>query len=148
MTARGLYRTKTPEGGAEYARVVYGIASPPGEIPKPLYEARGYEPPFDTLPTREEHEAARARNPEETDRSEEVLTVSLSAEAYTAVVDRTPDPCEVDNLGGYPISLPRALLGQLLRFREPNDKNFSDVIVRLTKGSAGEGHDARLRMRA
>jgi hypothetical protein len=155
MSARGLYRTKTPEGGAEYARVVYSIASPPGEIPKPLYEARGYEPPFDTLPTREEHEA-RARNSEETDGSEEVVTVSLSAEAYTAIADRTPDPSEVDDLdpsevddlGGYPISLPRALLSRLLRLREPNDKNFSDVIVRLAKGSAGEGPGARLRMRA
>src|SRR5271155_3043431 len=148
MSGRGLYRTKTPDGRAEYARVLYGIASAPGEVPRPLYEARGYEPPFDTLPTREEHEAARARNSEETDSSEEVLTVSLSAEAHTAVADRTPDPSEVDNLGGYPISLPRALLSRLLRLREPNDKNFSDVIVRLAKDPAGEGHDVGLRMRA
>jgi hypothetical protein len=147
MSARGLYRTKTPEGGAEYARVVYGIASPPGEIPKPLYEARGYEPPFDSLPTREEHEA-RARNSEDADGGDEVVTVSLSAEAYTAVANRTPDPSEVDDLGGYPISLPRALLSRLLRLREPNDRNFSDVIERLAKGSAGEGPGARLRIRA
>jgi hypothetical protein len=146
MSARGLYRTKTPAGGAEYARVVYGIASPPGEIPKPLYEARGYEPPFDTLPTREEHEA-RARNCEEADGGEEVVTVSLSAEAYIAVADRTPDPSEVDNLGGYPISLPRTSFSRLVRLREPKDKNFSDVIVRLAKDPAGEGHDVRLRMR-
>ena len=99
------------------------------------------------MPTREEHEA-RARNTEETDGSDEVVTVSLSAEAYTAVADRTPDPSKVDNFGGYPISLPRALLSRLLRLREPNDKNFSDVIVRLAKGSAGEDHDAPLRLRA
>ena len=28
MSGRGLYRTKMPDGLAEYARVVYGIASP------------------------------------------------------------------------------------------------------------------------
>src|SRR5271163_325121 len=81
MSARGLYRGKMPEGGAEYARVVYGIASPPGEVPRPLYEARGCEPPFDTLPTREEHEADRARSSDEAD-SGEAVTVSLSAEAF------------------------------------------------------------------
>ena len=62
-----------PEGGAEYARVVYGIASPPGEIPRPLYEARGYEPPFDTLPTKREGEAAQASNTGEAD-SGDVVT--------------------------------------------------------------------------
>jgi hypothetical protein len=98
MTARGLYWTKTLEGGAEHARVVYGIASPPGDIPKPLYEARGYEPPFDTLPTREEHEAAQARNSKETDSSMEVLTVSLSAEGHTAVdLTRRPPPDTVSH---------------------------------------------------
>ena len=63
-----------PEGGAEYARVVYGIASAPGEIPRPLYEARECEPPFDTLPTKEEHEAAQASKSDEAD-SGEVATV-------------------------------------------------------------------------
>jgi hypothetical protein len=77
MSARGLYRTKTRKGGAEYARVVYGIASPPGEIPRPLYEARECEPPFDTLPTKEEHEAARASN--DTD---------IGEEAYKAIYNR------------------------------------------------------------
>jgi hypothetical protein len=81
MSARGLYRTKAPDGGAEYARVVYGIASPPGEIPRPLYEARGYKPRFDTLPTKGEGEAAQARNTDEAD-SVDVVT------AHTAISAR------------------------------------------------------------
>jgi hypothetical protein len=119
MSARGLYRTKLPR--AEQNMLVSSMV---------LHPRRG------------------KFLSEETDGSEGVVTVSLSAEAYTAVADRTPDPSEADNLGGYPISLPRALLSRLLRLREPNDKNFSDVIVRLAKDPAGEGHDARLRMRA
>ena len=62
-----------PDSGAEYARVVYRIASPPGEIPRPLYEARGYEPPFDTLPTKREGEAVQASNTDEAD-SGDVVT--------------------------------------------------------------------------
>jgi hypothetical protein len=80
MSARGLYRTKMPEGGAEYARVVYGIASPPGEIPRPLYEARGYEPPFDTLPTKREGEAVQASNTDEAD-SGDVVTCDAAISA-------------------------------------------------------------------
>jgi hypothetical protein len=81
MSARGLYRTKTPDGGAEYARVVYGIASAPGEIPRPLYEARGYKPRFDNLPTRGEIEARQLINVEEAD-SRDVMI------ARTAISDR------------------------------------------------------------
>ena len=132
MSGRGLYRTKMPDGLAEYARVVYGIASPPGEVPRPLYEARGCEPPFDTLPTREEHEAGRASNSDEADGGEAV-TVSLSAEAYAVIADNTPDPSEEDDHGGYRISLPRPALNRLLRLREPSDKSFSDVILRLAR---------------
>lgn len=132
MSARGLYRTKTPEGGAEYARVIYGVASPPGEIPRPLYEARECEPPFDTLPTKEEHEAVRASKSDEADNGD-VVTVSLSAEAYAAVADRAPEPSDEDGLGGYRISLPRSLLSRLLRLRGPDDRSFSDVILRLAR---------------
>jgi hypothetical protein len=139
MSARGLYRTKMPEGGAEYARIVYGIASPPGEIPRPLYEARGFEPPFDALPTKEEHEAAQGRKSDGVDGGE-AITISLSAEAYALVADRAPDPSEEDNPGAYRISLPRALLARLLQFRGPNDKSFSDVILRLA--TAEKGPDA------
>ena len=121
-----------PDGLAEYARVVYGIASPPGEVPRPLYEARGCEPPFDTLPTREEHEAARATNSDEA-RSGEAVTVSLSAEAFAVIADRTPDPSEEDDHGGYRISLPRPVLNRLLQLRGPSDRSFSDVILRLAR---------------
>ena len=34
MAAKGIYRTKTPKGGAEYAFVAYGVASKLGEIPR------------------------------------------------------------------------------------------------------------------
>jgi hypothetical protein len=66
-----------PESGAEYARVFYRSASSPGEIPRPLYEARGYKPRFDTLPTKGEGEAAPAsNNTNETD---------IAEQAYTAI---------------------------------------------------------------
>ena len=80
MSARGLYRTKMPEGGAEYARVFYGTTSPPGELPRPLYQARGYKPRFDSLPTKDEGEAAQASN----DTSE----ADIREEAYTAIYNR------------------------------------------------------------
>jgi hypothetical protein len=131
MSARGLYRAKTPEGG-EYARIVYGIASEPGEIPRPLYDARGCEPPFDTLPTKEEHEAAQARKSGEAN-GDEVVTISLSAEAYAVIADRAPDPSEEDGLGGYRISVRRALINRLLQLRGPDDESFSDVIERVAK---------------
>ena len=73
MSARGLYRTKMPESGAEYARVFYRNASPPGEIPRPLYEARGYKPRFDTLPTKGEGEASYR------------VEASIGEEAYAAI---------------------------------------------------------------
>ena len=81
MSARGLYRTKMLESGAEYARVVYGIASAPGEIPRPLYEARGYKPRFDNLPTRGGIEARQLSNVEEADSRDVVI-------ARTAISDR------------------------------------------------------------
>ena len=59
MTAKGLYRTKNPASGAEYAFVDYGVASNLGEIPRSQYEAQGYNPPFDTLPTKEQYETIK-----------------------------------------------------------------------------------------
>jgi hypothetical protein len=80
MSTRGLYRTIMPESGAEYARVFYRNASPPGEIPKPLYEARGYKPRFDTLPTKGEGESAQTSdNTNETD---------IGEQAYMAIYKR------------------------------------------------------------
>jgi hypothetical protein len=60
MTARGLYRTKTPGSDAEYAFVDYGVSSSLEDtIPRSQYEAQGYRPPFDELPTKETYEARR-----------------------------------------------------------------------------------------
>ena len=55
--ATGVYRTKDSTG-AEYALADYG-ASALGELPRSLYEERGYKPPFDQLPTKEEYEARK-----------------------------------------------------------------------------------------
>jgi hypothetical protein len=60
MAAKGLYRTKTPDSGAEYAFVDYGKPSSLGEIPRSQYEAAGYEPPFDSLPTKDVYEKRHA----------------------------------------------------------------------------------------
>jgi hypothetical protein len=121
-----------PESGAEYARLVYGVASEPGEIPRPLYEAREYEPPFDTLPTKEDHEAAQARKSDEVD-SGEVVTISLSAEAYALIADRAPDPSKEDDLGGYRLSVRPALINRLQQLRKSDDESFSAVIERVAK---------------
>ena len=61
MAAKGIYRTKTPKSGAEYAFVDYGTGSKLREIPRQRYDAQGYEPSFDYLPTKEEYEARLAR---------------------------------------------------------------------------------------
>lgn len=51
--ARGLYRTKTEESGAEYARVDYGPSGGGAmDLPEAEYRMRGYEPPFERLPTK------------------------------------------------------------------------------------------------
>jgi hypothetical protein len=62
MAAKGLYRTKMPESGAEYAFVDYGVASSIGEIPRSRYEEQGYQPPFDRLPTKEAYEKANSKD--------------------------------------------------------------------------------------
>jgi len=52
---RGLYRTQTPAHGAHYAWVSYGDSG--GEdVPEEEYRARGIEPNFDTLPTKDEYD--------------------------------------------------------------------------------------------
>jgi len=60
MSAKGLYRTVTPESGAEYAYLDYGVPSNPGEMRRARYESNAYEPPFDSLPTKQQYEAANA----------------------------------------------------------------------------------------
>jgi hypothetical protein len=58
--AKGLYRTSTPETGAEYAHVHYGNVAALDSISRSLYEENGYQPQYNTLPTKEEYEASRA----------------------------------------------------------------------------------------
>lgn len=61
MPPRGVYRTETPESGAEYAFVEYGTASSLGDtVPRAVYEERGYRPEFDSLPTKAEYEQKNA----------------------------------------------------------------------------------------
>ena len=74
----------------------------------------------------EEHEAVRASKSDEAHNGD-LVTVSLSAEAYAAVADCAPDPSEEDGLRGNRISLPRSLLSRPLRLRGPNDWSFSGV---------------------
>jgi hypothetical protein len=60
MAPRGVYRTKAPQGGAEYAFVDYGAGSTLGEMTRAFYERRGYNPVFESLPTKETYEASPA----------------------------------------------------------------------------------------
>lgn len=60
MAGKGLFRTMTPQSGAEYAVVDHGVVSSMGEMPRAQYEAQGYQPPFDELPTKELYEKSNA----------------------------------------------------------------------------------------
>lgn len=51
---RGLWRTKTEESGATYAYVDY--ESYAQEVTEAMYRDRGYQPPYDELPTKEEYD--------------------------------------------------------------------------------------------
>jgi len=59
MAARGVYRTKTPESGAQYAAMVYGHSAA-FEVPEQYYRDRGYTPNFDDLPTKDQYDALQA----------------------------------------------------------------------------------------
>lgn len=59
--ARGLYREITDNPGRDYVFVDYGTASDIGEVPRELYESRGYLPIFDSLPTKAEFNASSAK---------------------------------------------------------------------------------------
>lgn len=58
--AIGIYRTTTEESGAEYAHVRYGTGAALDAVPRTLYEQKGYQPPYDKLPTKEAYEASNA----------------------------------------------------------------------------------------
>jgi hypothetical protein len=54
----GIYRDTASDSGAEFAFVEYGEELSAGDtVPRNIYEQDGYEPPFDTLPTREQFES-------------------------------------------------------------------------------------------
>jgi hypothetical protein len=57
MSDRGVYRTKTQESGAEYAVMNYGRGPGIEEIPRSRYEAQGYQPSFDQLPSKQQYKA-------------------------------------------------------------------------------------------
>ena len=57
--AKGLYRTTSAEGG-EHATVDFGASNNLEIITRLLYEANGYEPPYDLLQPKERYDALRA----------------------------------------------------------------------------------------
>jgi hypothetical protein len=57
---RGLYRSETMASVGPCATVDYGTHT--GMLTKRDYLIKGYEPPFHTLPTIEEYEAAKAQS--------------------------------------------------------------------------------------
>jgi hypothetical protein len=60
--AKGIYKTKTEKSGAEYAAIDYGGNGVTMDIPRDLYEDRGYKPRFDDLPTKEQYNLARKKS--------------------------------------------------------------------------------------
>lgn len=59
---RGIYRATIDKLGYEYAYVDYGTASDIGEVPRALYDTRGYAPEFDNLPTKAEFQTNAAES--------------------------------------------------------------------------------------
>ena len=64
---RGIYRTKTKEGGACYVHVEY-VTPATMEVPEQRYRDKGYRPEFDKLPWKEEYDAAEAAKKVKEDR--------------------------------------------------------------------------------
>ena len=48
--AKGIYRTRNLDSGAEYATVDYGSIGQISIIARELYEERGYKPSYEDLP--------------------------------------------------------------------------------------------------
>ncbi len=61
MSPTGLYRVVTPDGAAEYVFLDHGVATltAADTVSRALYEKRGYEPPFNKLPTKEAYDAKK-----------------------------------------------------------------------------------------
>ena len=56
---RGIYRVKNPEPMEADAQVQDVNGGSETSLPESLYRARGYEPPFDKLPWRDDFFATR-----------------------------------------------------------------------------------------
>ncbi len=55
-SARGIYRAQTSDGRAKFACVVYGAGASCEGVTDAHYRDRGFQPPFEELPTKEEYE--------------------------------------------------------------------------------------------
>lgn len=56
---RGLYRVETPPSIEDYAQVIDENEGVENAVDESLYRARGYKPPFETLPTRDDYFAPK-----------------------------------------------------------------------------------------
>lgn len=57
---RGVYREINGWAGTEDSAHMIDGGGNEYDVPRSRYESQSYAPPFDSLPTREEYEAARA----------------------------------------------------------------------------------------
>jgi hypothetical protein len=66
-----------------------------------------------------------------------VVTISITAAAYQAIAGHEPEPSQRDGRGGYALLLDHKTLDRLKAARGAGE-SYSDVIIRLAKGEAGE----------
>jgi hypothetical protein len=59
MEARGIYRERNGWGAQHCVRVKYDVGQEL-DMPEDRYRARGYQPPFDQLPWKDEGEGRNA----------------------------------------------------------------------------------------
>jgi predicted CopG family antitoxin len=64
-----------------------------------------------------------------------MITISISAEAYQAIMGGPPDASDRDASGGYPLTLHSTAHDRLTAARGPGE-SYSDVILRLAKTSS------------
>jgi hypothetical protein len=63
-STRGIYRAQTSDGRAKFACVVYGAGASSEGVTDAHYRDRGFQPPFEELPTKEEYEKKVRRSRE------------------------------------------------------------------------------------
>jgi hypothetical protein len=61
-SARGTYRAQTSDGRAKFACVVYGEGASSEGVTEKEYRDRGFQPPFEELPIKEEYEKKARRS--------------------------------------------------------------------------------------